>query len=128
MINPAYKMSFAIVIAAFASPALSEAIELPHIDSSVEIDGVLGEAEWRDAVQVLLSYETEPGENIPAKVKTIAYLMEDGSNLYVGFVASDPDPSAIRAYLRDRDSAWDDDGVGIIIDTYNDSLRSFEFF
>ena len=53
--------------------------------------------------------------------------MEDGANLYVGFEASDPDPSAIRGYLRDRDSAYSDDFVGIIIDTYNDGRRAFEF-
>jgi len=57
-----------------------------------------------------------------------AYLMEDGTHLYIAFEAHDPDPTAIRAYLRDRDSAYSDDFVGIIIDTYNDGRRAFEFF
>ena len=102
-------------------------IELPRVDGDVVVDGQLDEAAWKAATQVELDIETNPGENIPARVKTVAYLMEDGANLYVGFEASDPDPSAIRAYLRDRDSAYGDDFVGIIIDTYNDGRRAFEF-
>lgn len=131
-LNAHLKKSFQHAVAAtafcFACAAHAESIDLPRTDSEVEIDGVLGNEEWRDAVQVELSYEVNPGENIAAQVKTIGYLMEDGSHLYVGFAASDPDPSAIRAYLRDRDSAYDDDFVGIVIDTYNDGLRAFEFF
>lgn len=102
-------------------------IDLPRVDGDVVLDGQLGEAAWQKATQVELVYETNPGENIPARVKTIVYLMEDGANLYIGFAASDPEPSAIRAYLRDRDSAYDDDFIGIIIDSYNDSRRAFEF-
>ena len=59
---------------------------------------------------------------------TVAYLIENGENLYIAFDARDPDPSSIRAYLRDRDSAFHDDFVGIVLDTYNDQRRAFEFF
>lgn len=103
-------------------------VALSRTDGIVVVDGLLDEAAWRDATEVELIYETQPGENTPAQVKTLAYLMEDGVNLYIGFAASDPDSSAIRAYLRDRDKAWDDDYVGIVIDTYNDGRRGVEFF
>ena len=36
--------------------------------------------------------------------------------------------SSIRAYLRDRDSAFNDDFVGVVLDTFNDQRRAFEFF
>ena len=36
--------------------------------------------------------------------------------LYVSFKAQDSDPSAIRAHLRDRDSAFSDDWVGLSLD------------
>jgi hypothetical protein len=103
-------------------------IDLPRTDGDIVIDGRMDEDAWRNAVQVELAYENEPGDNLPARVKTVAYLVEDGANLYVGFAASDPEPSAIRAYLRDRDAAYDDDFVGIVSDTYNDNRRAFEFF
>ncbi len=102
--------------------------ELPSTTGSVVIDGSLDDKAWQDATKIELPYENNPGENLPARVKTVAYLMEDGENLYIGFEAHDPDPSAIRAYLRDRDAAYNDDFVGIIIDTYNDGRRAFEFF
>lgn len=103
-------------------------VELPRTSGEIVVDGQLDDVAWRDAVQVELAFETNPGDNLPARVKTVAYLMEDGTNLLIGFAASDPDPSAIRAYLRDRDSAYDDDFVGIVIDTYNDNRRAFQFY
>ncbi len=102
--------------------------DLPRIDGPVNIDGILDDDAWRQALQIKVDTETNPGENIPAKVKTVAYLMEDGNSLFVAFDARDPDPSAIRAFLRDRDSAYNDDFVGIVIDSYNDGRRAFEFF
>ena len=102
--------------------------DLPRINSLVRIDGVLDDDAWRQALQIQVNTETYPGENIPAKVRTVAYLMEDGNSLFVAFDARDPDPSAIRAFLRDRDSAYNDDFVGVVIDSYNDQRRAFEFF
>lgn len=129
MLLAAYCLRFAVLGAVLCSFAVHGAIiELPRTDSEIVVDGQLDEVAWRSAVQVELLYENQPGDNIPARVSTVAYLIEDGANLYVGFAASDPDPSAIRAYLRDRDSAYDDDFVGIVIDTYNDNRRAFEFF
>ncbi|MCH8101297.1 MAG: carbohydrate binding family 9 domain-containing protein [Proteobacteria bacterium] len=115
---------------ACACPAVASVsiTNLPHTSGSIKIDGVLDDAAWRHAVLIDLAIETQPGENIPARVQTTAFLIEDGENLYIGFKAQDPDPSAIRAYLRDRDSAYDDDYVGFIVDTYNDGRRAFQFF
>jgi len=102
--------------------------DIPRTNQEISIDGVLDDLAWTNATQINIDIETNPGENRPARVKTIAYLIEDGESLFVAFDASDPDPAAIRAYLRDRDSAWNDDFVGIVLDTYNDGRRAFEFF
>ena len=111
-------------------PSLSVATtsELPRLEGEIKIDGVLENDEWQGAVRIDLGVETSPAENQPAPVRTTAFLIEDGENLYVAFDAKDPDPQAIRAYLRDRDSAWEDDYVGISLDTYNDERRAFQFF
>jgi hypothetical protein len=55
-------------------------------------------------------------------------LIENGASLLIAFDARDPEPAAIRAYLRDRDSAYNDDFVGVVLDTFNDQRRAFEFF
>ena len=101
---------------------------LPHSEASVTIDGVLDDEIWKQALVVDLVVETGPGENVPPPVESHAYLVEDGSRLLIAFDARDPDPDQIRAYLRDRDSAFNDDFVGIVIDSFNDARYGYEFF
>ena len=127
---PFSRYQILIMAGALLAPAISFGVgaELPSTGHSITIDGSLDDAAWADAIRIEIDTETRPGENIPAQVRTTAYLVEDGTNLYVGFDARDPDPSAIRAFLRDRDSAWDDDFVGLVVDTYGDERRAFEFF
>ena len=110
----------------FADEKAQLAIE--RIDKPIVVDGVIDAAEWANAKPVELPYETFPGDNVPARVKTEALLAYDDKNLYVALRAYDPDPRAIRANLSDRDSAYQDDFAGIAIDTFNDERRAFEFF
>ena len=119
----------ACVSATAAGPALAVSPgDLPRTTGEIVVDGVIDEAAWSEALRIDVDIETRPGENTPAPVKTTAYLVEDGHSLYIAFDAADPEPHKIRAYLRDRDSAWRDDFVGVVIDTYGDERRAFEFF
>jgi hypothetical protein len=101
---------------------------IPHSTATVAIDGVLDDPIWREALSLPLTVETYPRENQPPEVETTAYLVENGEQLLIAFDARDPDPASIRAYLRDRDSAFNDDFVGVVLDTFNDQRRAFEFF
>lgn len=102
--------------------------DIPHSQAIVRIDGELDEAGWADARILELNVETRPGENIQAPVRTEVFLMEDGRRFLIAFKAYDPRPSEIRAHIHDRDEAWDDDFVGVTLDTFNDKRRAFEFF
>jgi hypothetical protein len=101
---------------------------LPKSASAITVDGRLDEPAWREALRLDLPYEVHPGENLPAPVRTEALLTYDASRFYAAFRASDPDPKAIRARLTDRDTAFLDDFVGLVVDTFNDERRAFEFF
>lgn len=101
--------------------------EIPRISEEIIIDGNVKEIGWSKALKIPLSYETSPGENIPAVVNTIAYLIENGETLFVAFVADDPNPSSIRAYLSPRDKIEGSDFVSISLDTFNDSRRAYQF-
>jgi hypothetical protein len=103
------------------------AYQIPRIDNPVTVDGDLDEAVWNEAWSMTLDYEVRPGENISALVETEVFVMHDANRLYVGFRAHDPDPKAIRAHLADRDQAWADDWVGVVLDTFNDERRSYIF-
>lgn len=102
--------------------------DIPHTNQAIEIDGELDDAGWAGALVMELNVETRPGENIEAPVRTEAFLVEDGRRFLIAFKAYDPNPSEIRAHIHDRDDAFDDDFVGITIDTFNDRRRAYEFF
>ncbi|MBN1239968.1 MAG: carbohydrate binding family 9 domain-containing protein, partial [Gammaproteobacteria bacterium] len=105
-----------------------ETPSVPRVEGDYTIDGVLDEAIWSSALTFDLLIETNPRENAPAPVRTHGYVVEDGTTLLVAFDAKDPNPELIRAYLRDRDTAYNDDFVGIVVDTFGDERRAFEFF
>ncbi len=103
-------------------------IHIPRIEGKITVDAELDEPAWRHAVVVEVPWEVSPGDNLPAPVRTECLLAYDGHALYAAFRAFDPDPSAIRAHLTDRDNAFEDDFVGLVLDTFNDARRGYEFF
>ena len=99
-----------------------------RVESPVAIDGKLDEPVWQQAATFELAWETSPADNVPAPVRTEGWVAYDSENLYVAFKAHDPEPSKVRARISDRDRAFQDDFVGVVLDTFNDSNRAFEFF
>ncbi|MFK8014817.1 MAG: DUF5916 domain-containing protein [Gammaproteobacteria bacterium] len=102
--------------------------QLPFIPGNPKIDGLADDAYWRDGLKIPINVETRPAENVAAPVDGHVILAENGRTLFVAFIANDPNPDQIRAYLRDRDSAWQDDFVGVVLDTFNDERQAYEFF
>ncbi len=96
--------------------------------SALEIDGALTDEAWAHALRLELAFEVRPGENVPPPVRTEMFITFDESHLLLGFRCHDPEPSAIRARYSDRDRAWDDDWVGVVLDTFNDERRAYEIF
>ena len=130
-INYCPKVIRMLAIVATLSPTLESAqrleVEIPRITAIPIIDGSIEEDEWQEAAAIQVNIEVDPGDNIEAEVTAQALIMEDGQTIYVAFRAHDPDPSQIRGFYEDRDSGWDGDYMGIILDTFNDERRAFEF-
>ena len=98
--------------------------------SKIKIDGSLDEKAWEDAAVVDLPYEWFPADNISPPVKTDCLVTYDKDNFFVAFRCYDPEPARIRAHLMDRDATdtlIQDDHVYILIDTFNDERRGFQF-
>lgn len=106
----------------------SSVYHVKRTTGKIKIDGHITEKAWEDALVVPVSNEIMPGENVTAAVRTQCLIVYNDSYLYVGFKAYDPHPHRIRAHLADHDSAWSDDYVAIILDTFNDQNRAFVFF
>lgn len=127
------KPSIASILLALAvSPGLQAqqmpAMAVPRIEAPMQVDGKLDEPFWQQAAVMELPYEISPGNNIPASVKTKAYMVDSGTSFRVGIEAFDPEPEKILAYLRNRDSAFQDDFAGFRVDTFDTQQRAYEFF
>ena len=99
---------------------------IPLLQGEIAIDGTLDDAAWQDALVQEIAYDIQPGDNTPAPAKTTVRIGYTADALYFAFHATDPDPSQIRAHLRDRDAAFNDDWVGVFLDTFNDNRRGYE--
>jgi len=125
-------------LAVAASPALSRPssaddlrgaeIRISRAASPIDVDGVLGDGEWAGATRVETFYETNPGDNLPPRVRTLARLAYDDRFLYVALECDDPEPRKIRAPFSQRDVlGGDTDYGGIILDTRNDGRTAIFF-
>ena len=126
--RPQHSVALSLLGVLSAVTASGAPLEIPEIATEVTVDGRLDEDAWRQAASISLDWETEPSENTPAEVGTVCLVTHDQRALYVAFRVDEPAPGTLRARLRDRDTAWSDDRVGIILDTFNDQRRAFEFW
>jgi hypothetical protein len=81
----------------------------------------------RGMAKIAQFVQREPHDGQPVSQPTEAYLGYDSKNLYVVFVCHD-DPSKVRAHETRRE-AFDrvDDDVAILLDTFHDRRRAYEF-
>ena len=118
-------------LALAAAPAWAQQVAgttIPVIAHEPTIDGVVNEEEWKDALPVYLDYDISPGDNNKPATATHVRVAHTHDAFLVSFIAEDPDPKQIRAHLRDRDQPYRDDFVGMMMDTFNDQRRGYEFF
>src|SRR5213594_486010 len=110
------------VTPAFPQSSLAgDTIRISRATGPITIDGDLSDEGWRAATRVEKWYEINPGDNVEPPVKTVSYVTYDDRFFYIAFDLEDPNPSAIRAPLGDRDSIRgnSDDFVGVFLDTLN---------
>jgi len=105
-----------------------EPLHVSRATGPIEVDGNLGDPGWNGATRVDTFYETNPGDNVEPKVKTVTWLTYDDRFFYAAFDFSDPDPRGIRAPVADRDEVSSStDYGGVILDTRNDGKTAFMF-
>src|SRR5215213_1565388 len=102
-------------------------ISIPLLETPPVIDGRLDEEVWKSAAVFKDFYQTNPGDNIAPSKQTEVFMLYDSKFLYIGFHAFD-DPGKVRATVAKRDDIFNDDYVGIFLDTYNDQRKAYELF
>src|SRR5690348_889956 len=109
--GPLRRALLSLVVLAAMPSAFAQTVvrDFPRASSDIVVDGVLDDAAWANATPIDLAFEVSPSDNTPAPVKTTARMAYTDDALLLSFHAEDPDPSKIRAFLRDRDALYSDD-------------------
>lgn len=133
-----YVSLYAILVALFLTPitllasadfkpVFNPEISISRTNAKISIDGNLADRGWKSASKISQFHERSPRELAEPPVKTEAMVTYDEDNLYVAFKCYD-DPASIRATMCQRDQFGGDDNVCVLIDTYGDASRAYEFF
>jgi hypothetical protein len=109
-------------------PNLRPTYDIPRLQSSIKIDGILDDSGWMGVPRATNFAEQYPDNGTRAPVETEVLLTYDDENLYIGFICYDTDAASIRSSLTDRDNIWSDDYMGFIFDTYGDGAWAYEIF
>ncbi len=100
---------------------------IPRVHRAPKLEDFL-ENQPREAELTVTNFrQNSPGDGAPATEPTTAYLSYDDKNLYVVFVCQD-ESGAVRAHLSRREGSDQDDGVGVLLDTFRDFHRAYFFF
>src|SRR6266403_2931119 len=101
--------------------------KIPRVHHAPKLEDFL-ENHPREAELTVTDFRQNiPGDGTPATESTTAYLSYDDKNLYVAFACHD-EPGEVRAHLSKRESSDQDDGVGVLLDTFRDFHRAYYFF
>ena len=100
---------------------------IPKFDAAPNIDGDLSDEVWQKAAVFDDFVQIQPGDNTKASNSTTVKIGYDKKNIYLGFYVHD-NPSLIRATIAKRDAIFDDDNIGVYLDTYNDKRRAYALF
>jgi hypothetical protein len=103
-------------------------IRISRAAGTIAVDGDLSDAGWAGAARIETFYETNPGDNVPPKVRTVGRLTYDEKFLYAALECDDAELGQIRAPFSQRDVLGSEtDYGGIILDTRNDGRTAILF-
>jgi hypothetical protein len=102
------------------------AVRVP--DGAIELDGVLNEAAWEQAVPISDFVQKEPTEGASPTQRTEVRIVYESSALYVGARMHSSDPTAIQAPLGGRDQSDEvAEYVLVSLDTFLDRRTAYTF-
>ena len=108
-------------------PEKAQPVKLTLFAKPPVIDGKLDDDVWKSAASFRDFYQWRPSDSSPASARTEMFAGYDSRFIYFAFHAYD-DPTKVRASVAKRDSIFDDDSIGLLLDTFNDKRRAYELF
>ncbi len=115
---------------AVAAPAEDRPrLELKRVATPPTIDGRLDDEAWQGTTLPLtewLTYNPLNGEKLTQQTEVRAGY--DERYLYFAFHCVDPEPDKVRSTISRRDSMFDDDWVGLSLDSVGNGQSSYDLF
>jgi hypothetical protein len=102
------------------------AVAPPRIETEIEVDGMLGEAVWREAARLTGFSRYAPTDDVAADDSTVVLVWYSPTAIHFGVRAS-AEPGTVHATLADRDKMYSDDYIGIFLGTFNDGRQATVF-
>ena len=94
----------------------------------IAVDGALDEPAWTEAPAARGFIQSDPYEGQPATFDTTVRVLYDNDALYIGVVATDPEPSKIVVTDLKKDYGVDaSDAFEVLFDTFHDGRNGYEF-
>jgi hypothetical protein len=106
----------------------NQPLYLLKIDGPLKIDGVLDDEAWQHPPleKDFISYWPGYGEKLSEK--TLIWMAYDDKCLYFAILCYDSQPQNIKTSLTKRDQIYDDDWVGICLDTLGNKQTQYGFY
>src|SRR6266545_7757448 len=104
-------------------------LELRRVATPPTIDGRLDDEAWQGTTLPLtewLTYNPLNGEKLTQQTEVRAGY--DERYLYFAFHCVDPEPDKVRSTISRRDSMFDDDWVGLSLDSVGNGQSSYDLF
>jgi hypothetical protein len=93
------------------------------------IDGVLDDDAWKTGPivdDIFITYNPHYGDVLPQKTRV--WMAHDPDNLYFAFYCHDTEPGKIKTSVTKRDNLWNDDWIGLGLDTGGNRQSLYELF
>jgi hypothetical protein len=105
-------------------------ITATRITTSLKIDGVINEPEWKTTPVADKFITLRPTPFTPESFdnRSEVYFLYNNEGLYIGGYFHEKNKDSIASELIGRDGFGNNDFAGIIFDTYNDKINGFEYF
>jgi hypothetical protein len=119
----------ALNLSAAAQTASGEDLRARRASSPPKVDGILDDELWSGEPLSLdrwMSYNPLRGE--PEQQRTQVWVGYDSEALYFAFRCFDAEPGQIRSTISRRDNVWNDDWVGVSLDSSRAGQLAYHMF
>lgn len=120
-----------MLMSALTTGSSANALDAPaivtHTNEPIQIDGVLDEPVWENAIPVTTFKRYRPTDGGEPPGITEIRFVQDQTTLYIGIRVSEVD-YPIQARISPREDVNDDDQVGIYLDPIGDGRTGYIFY